>query len=114
MSFSGAILKGEWRPVDVRPGAYVALLTTDELASIEARSSGLHLRDTMLLLGPSQAVSFAFLFRAPLDGTVVESVLAHGTGALHIDSCRIAGDMSEFFSKTTGKPRSGMSMRSIS
>jgi hypothetical protein len=107
MIFSGAILKGSWQPVDVLPGSYVALLTSDERASIEARTAGLHLRDTMLLLGPAQSVSFAFLFRAPMLSTVVENVIAHGTGALHIDACRIAGDMSEFFSKT-GKPRSGM------
>lgn len=29
------------------------------------------------------------LFRKPLEGTVVENVLKHGTGALNIDACRI-------------------------
>jgi len=107
VSFHGAILKGAWEPLDLLPGAYLALLTDDERVAIEARVAGLHLRDTMLLLGPAQAVSFAFLFRTPMSSTVAENVLQHGTGALAIDACRIAGDMSEFFSKT-GKPRSGM------
>lgn len=31
----------------------------------------------------------AFLFRAPLDGTVAENVLKHGHGGLNIDACRI-------------------------
>ncbi len=31
------------------------------------------------------------LVRKPLEGTVVANVLAHGTGALNIDGCRIAG-----------------------
>ena len=32
----------------------------------------------------------ALLFRKPLAGTVAENVLAHGTGALNIDGCRVA------------------------
>ncbi len=31
----------------------------------------------------------AFLFRKPLIGTVAQNVLAHGTGALNIDACRV-------------------------
>lgn len=34
------------------------------------------------------------LARKPLDGTVAANVQAHGTGALNVDGCRIAGDMS--------------------
>ncbi len=34
----------------------------------------------------------ALLFRKPLDGNVAENVLAHGTGALNIDGCRIPGE----------------------
>lgn len=30
------------------------------------------------------------LARKPLAGTVAETVLAHGTGALHVDACRVA------------------------
>lgn len=36
------------------------------------------------------AVEFWIVARKPLDGTVAENVLAHGTGALNIDGCRIA------------------------
>jgi hypothetical protein len=32
--------------------------------------------------------------RKPLAGTVADNVQAHGTGALNVDGCRIAGDMS--------------------
>jgi len=32
-----------------------------------------------------------WLFRKPLDGTVAANVLAHGTGALNVDGCRISG-----------------------
>lgn len=32
----------------------------------------------------------ALLFRKPLSGTVAANVLAHGTGALNIDGCRVA------------------------
>lgn len=33
------------------------------------------------------------LARKPLDGTVAENVLAHGTGAIHIDACRIGAEV---------------------
>ena len=38
--------------------------------------------------------------RKPLDGTVAANVLAHGTGALNIDGCRVGGDE---YAKPTGK-----------
>lgn len=49
----------------------------------------------------------AVLARKPLEGTVAENVAKWGVGGLAIDASRIEGDTSEFFSKTTGKPRSG-------
>ncbi len=36
-----------------------------------------------------------FLARKPLDGTIVQTVLKHGTGALNIDACRIGTDWSD-------------------
>jgi site-specific DNA-methyltransferase (adenine-specific) len=33
------------------------------------------------------------LARKPLDGTVAETVLTHGTGALNIDGCRVPGEV---------------------
>jgi hypothetical protein len=48
------------------------------------------------------------VFRKPLsEKTVAANVLEHGAGGLNIDGCRVAADMSEFFSGT-GNPRSGM------
>jgi hypothetical protein len=35
------------------------------------------------------------LVRKPLEGTVADNVLKHGTGALNIDSCRVATDWNE-------------------
>ena len=35
------------------------------------------------------------LARKPLVGTVATNVLAHGTGAINVDACRIEGDISE-------------------
>lgn len=35
------------------------------------------------------------LARKPLDGTVAENVLEHGTGAINVDGCRVAYDMSD-------------------
>ena len=44
--------------------------------------------------------------RKPLVGTVAENVLAHGTGALNIDGCRVAGPVRASY-KTTGSGRVG-------
>jgi site-specific DNA-methyltransferase (adenine-specific) len=44
-------------------------------------------RGPLTALSPD--VEFWILARKPLDGTVAENVLAHGTGALNIDGCRI-------------------------
>ena len=90
----------------LHPGAHVALLTADEYQAIEARRAGFEIRDTLLLLWP-QTTSFAFLLRTPFPGGTTDQIEMTGTGVLHVDACRIAADLSEFFS-ATGKPRSGM------
>ena len=90
----------------LHPGSYVALLTSNETHAIEARQAGFEVRDTLLLLWPG-AASFAFLLRAPCQGGTTEQVGLTSTGVLHVDACRVAADLSEFFS-ATGKPRSGM------
>jgi DNA modification methylase len=55
------------------------------------------------------AVETWWLARKPLqEKTVAEQVLATGTGAINIDGCRVAGDLSELINPGTGKPRSGM------
>jgi hypothetical protein len=88
---AAAILRDKYLPVPLLPGAYLVILTDDELLSIEARIAGLHLRDTLLVLGPGRRSSFGFMFRAPTDLTIAEQVLATGTGGLHIEACRILG-----------------------
>jgi hypothetical protein len=101
--------KGSWSThlhERLHPGAHVVLLTSDELQAVEARRARFELRDTLLLLWP-QMTSFAFLLRTPMAVSTTEQVIATGSAALHVDACRVAADLSEFFS-ATGKPRSGM------
>lgn len=71
------------------PGSHLVVIGREEDA-LGARTAGLQLRDTLLLLLPGGRTLFAYLFRQPLEGTVVENVLKHGTGGLWIDGCRIA------------------------
>jgi site-specific DNA-methyltransferase (adenine-specific) len=40
-------------------------------------------------IGVSPSLDPCIVARKPLDGTVAENVLAHGTGALNIDGCRV-------------------------
>lgn len=40
--------------------------------------------------------------RKPLDGTVAENVLAHGTGALNVDGCRVGTETLEYTAGETG------------
>lgn len=58
------------------------------MTSVKARSSGLHLRDTLLVLHPGRS-EYALLFRVPSPQGNVETVLFAGTGALSIDPARI-------------------------
>lgn len=44
--------------------------------------------------------------RKPLIGTVAENVLAHGTGALNIDGCRIAGEVPQVKQGLSSAPSS--------
>ncbi len=50
------------------------------------------------------AMELICLARKPLDGTVAGNVLAHGTGALNIDGCRIATDETPSANRRNGKP----------
>ena len=72
----------------VRPGQHLVLIggIQDALA---ARSRGFQLKDTIHILLPAGCVLEAFLFRQPLEGTIVENVLSHNQGGLWIDGCRI-------------------------
>ncbi len=85
-----------WVP-SVKPGESIAVFTGDETKTLDARRSGLELRDTILVVGPA-SVRFVFLFRCPPQGEI---------SGLNIDACRVPADLREFYS-ATGKPRSGM------
>lgn len=88
----------------LKPGAFVAFLTKSPTEALVFRRLGFELRDTLFI-----QVGLIFLFRKPLsEATVAKQIVKTGTGALNIDKCRVRSDMTEFFSKTTGKPRSGL------
>jgi hypothetical protein len=72
------------------PGAFVIILGTD-MDALEARSQGLRLKDTILILVPGPRILTAYLFQFPLDGTVGGNVIKHGVGGLQIDGSRIRG-----------------------
>lgn len=59
-----------------------------DLVSLGVRAAGFEFRDTIASVRP-QSWEPIFLFRKPLDGTVVDNVLKHGTGALNIDATRV-------------------------
>lgn len=50
------------------------------------------------------------LARKPLIGTVAENVLAHGTGALNIDACRVEGAFVSGWSKSGSKASENVAM----
>lgn len=77
------------------------------MSSFRAREAGLEVRDSVAIV-TSKGISFAMLLRKKLEEpTLTKQVLKTSTGALNIGACRVAGDLSEFFSKT-GNPRSGL------
>ena len=53
----------------------------------------------------------ALLFREPLAGNVAENVLAHGTGALNIDGCRVGDEVLP--AMTAGQARIGTFERGV-
>ena len=87
----GLILNG-WSdpPAHLLPGAHIVLLGV-YADCVKARHAKFEVRDTLLVLSGAGA-TFAFLLRKPCQAaTVAENVLMHGTGALNIDACRVAG-----------------------
>ena len=70
------------------PGEHLVVIGR-EMAAIRARLSGLQLRDTLLILLPGGTSLFAYLFRRPVESTIIENVLKYGVGGLNIDGCRI-------------------------
>jgi hypothetical protein len=73
---------GSTLPEQSLPGAHLIVVGGPH-ESLEGRRRGWELRDTVALIAPRKTLQ-AFLFRWPLDGTVVNTVLTHGHGALHV------------------------------
>lgn len=107
----------------LKPGGHMVVFAgsrTHDLMGLSIRLAGFEIRDSMAWLygsgfpkshnvgkstgderyaGHGTALKPAFepivLARKPLaEKTVARNVLAHGTGAINVDACRIAGDMS--------------------
>lgn len=99
----------------LKPGGHILCFAgsrTDDLMGIALRLSGFEIRDKVMWLygnglpksynlagdwqGWGTALKPAFepiiVARKPLAGTVVANVLAHGTGALNIDACRVGDE----------------------
>ena len=72
----------------MKPGEHIVIVG-DDVDALEARRAGLHLRDTLAIFAPGPVTLFAYLFRAPLEGTIAETCLKHGCGGLNIDGCRV-------------------------
>jgi hypothetical protein len=77
----------------LRPGEHL-IVFGDPFDAFRARALGLEFRDTIAHLHPGGWESI-FIFRQPLDGTVVDNVLTHGLGGLNIDAARIYTDWDE-------------------
>lgn len=101
------------REVSLVPGGHLCVLSRDVLAGIGLRRLGLEIRDTLLVLGV-EGLSFAFLCRKPLEGTVVENVLRHGAGVLWIDGCRIRTGESPSVKRREASAKSGKAGRNTS
>ncbi len=72
----------------MNPGEHLIVIGS-EIDTFQYRAQGLSLRDTVIILMPGVRALSAFLFRAPLEGTVADNILKHGVGALNIDGCRV-------------------------
>lgn len=82
----------------LKPGAHALVLaapSTHDLITLGLRLAGFEIRDLIAWLyddptAPLQpALTPIVVARCPLEGTVAQNVLTHGTGALHIDACRV-------------------------
>ncbi len=105
----------------LKPGGHLAVFAgsrTADLMGLSIRLAGFEIRDGLQWLygsgmpkgrnvgdGWNTALKPAhepiILARRPMPGTVAANVLAHGTGAMHVDACRTAHD------EPAGRPTSG-------
>ena len=77
----------------LKPGAHGFVRCESRVShrvGVLLESSGFELRDMVMEFGVGSVVWW--LIRKPLsEGTIVENVLVHGTGAINVDGCRIPG-----------------------
>jgi hypothetical protein len=75
----------------LHPGAWVAAIGVQTL---QARSAGFEVRDSIFCATPSGPVVTWLLRKPPGEATVASQTLATGTGGINIDGCRIStGDV---------------------
>lgn len=74
----------------VQNGTYV-VFASNGAGVLQMRAMGYSLRDTLLILLPGPRLELAFLFKAPGIGSITETALKLGSGALNIDECRLSG-----------------------
>lgn len=70
----------------LRPGEHLVVFIEDSLA---LRGAGFEIRDCFLILMPGPSSCNAWLVRKPPEGTLVNNILKHQTGALNLDACRV-------------------------
>ena len=82
----------------LKPGAHLLALSpiaTHHSNTIGIEDAGMEIRDTVVWVfdsgGQTPEMLMVTVARKPLEGTVAANVLEHGTGALNVDGCRVAG-----------------------
>lgn len=84
-----------WQDVisKLKPGSHIVAISPSlqhHTIAAAIEDCGVEIRDCLLFLGqPSYMVCLA---RVPLEGTVVQNVLKHGTGGINIGECRVGTD----------------------
>lgn len=86
---------GAWCGADAEPAErflnadVLRWLATRELSALESASASDATRSLVEEGQPKPLAELICVARKPLEGTVAENVLEHGTGALNIDGCRV-------------------------
>ena len=86
----GADLDSLWdRLLDGAYGCYHTHKTNYHEMCCALQDKGYEIRDSILLIEPTGQHHLT-LFKKPHKGTIVDSILANGTGGINIDKCRIS------------------------
>ena len=67
----------------------MAVVVSTPLDAIPYRRLGMTLRDSIAVLLPGPRLVVVLLFRMPLERSVAANLLAHRTGAIGVDACRV-------------------------